>query len=84
MHVIPIWVFMIRFRVKFTFNDLSCKEEGLVTWRIKFGVSFLLSIILFEKLVNFNKVARKIIKQQHNSSTMQLLRVPRLGSLGTY
>jgi len=84
MHVIPIWAFMIRSKVKFTFNDVSCKGEGMVTWRLKFGVYFLLSFILFEKLINFNKMARKMIKQQQNSSTMQVLRVPRSGSLGTY
>ena len=75
---------MIRSRVKFTFNDLSCKEEGIVTWRLKFDVSFLLLFILSEKLINFNKVARKMIKQQQNSFTMQVLGVPRSGSLGTY
>ena len=75
---------MIRSRVKFTFSDLSGKEEGIVTWRLKFGVSFLLSFILSEELINFNKMARKMIKQQQNSSTMQVLRVPRSRSLGTY
>jgi hypothetical protein len=78
MHVIPIWAFMILSRVKFTFNDSGCKEEGIVTWRLTFGD------YLSEKLINFNKVTRKMIEQQHNSSTMQVLRVPRSGSLGTY
>lgn len=43
-----------------------------------------LSFILSEKLINFNKVDRKMIKQQQNSSTMQVLRISRSGSLGTY